>query len=355
MAIIDTYRSAVTRRREELAKLKQDLSKEQSKESDYKKKKNAATTAISHTKNSSTIKTKSREIDRYNDEIAKSSKRQGDIMKSISKKEKELNDAISRVEREEARIEKQKEAVQKKLQEETVNQMATIENTLSKHEEVQQKIQQDIEQLQAVPQNITVLFLASNPTDTNSLKLDEEVREIQQRIRLSEYRDSISFQSRWAVRSSDILQAIDETNPTIIHFSGHGTDVGDLVLMNTDGSAKIVSKEAITAAISTASDTVRLVVFNACFSESQAANIVNSIDAAIGMSDSVRDDAAVVFAAQLYSSLGFGHSIQKAFLQAKAALMLEGIPGADIPHLYSREGIDINEMILVAPDVAKTN
>lgn len=305
---------------------------------------------MSRTKSASTLKTKSREIDRYNDEIAKSSKKQGDILKSISRKEKELNDAIDKADKEEARVDKKKEDEQRKRQQETVKQMETIEHTLSRHEEIQERMKKDIEKLQTVPESITVLFLASNPTDTDSLRLDEEVREIQQRIRLSEYRDSISFQSRWAVRSSDILQAIDETNPTIIHFSGHGTDESELVLMNTDGSAKIVSKEAITAAISTASDSVRLVMFNTCFSEGQAANIVNSIDAAIGMADSVRDDAAVIFASQFYSSLGFGHSVQKAFNQAKAALMLEGIPGEEIPQLFVKEGLKADELILVDPD-----
>lgn len=44
--------------------------------------------------------------------------------------------------------------------------------------------------------------------------------------------------------------------------------------------------------MATASDTIRLVVFNACFSESQAESVVEHIEAAIGMSDSIRDDTA---------------------------------------------------------------
>ena len=131
--------------------------------------------------------------------------------------------------------------------------------------------------------------MASNPIDTSRLRLDEEVRSIQEKIRLSEYRDSVSFESRWAVRSSDILQAINETNPTIIHFSGHGAHTGEIVLQNPDGSARLVAKDAIAAAISTASDSVRLVTFNACFSEEQAKSVVGYIDAAIGMNDSINN------------------------------------------------------------------
>ena len=46
-----------------------------------------------------------------------------------------------------------------------------------------------------------------------------------------------------------ILQAINEVNPDVVYFSGYGVDTGELVLENTDGSAKIVTKEAITQTI----------------------------------------------------------------------------------------------------------
>ena len=192
--------------------------------------------------------------------------------------------------------------------------------------------------------------MASNPSDTSQLRLDEEVRAIQEKIRLSDYRDSIHFESRWAVRSADILQAINETNPTVVHFSGHGATNGDLVLSNPDGLKKFVSKEAISKAISTATDTVRLVVFNACFSEQQAENVVDSIEAAIGMNNSIRDDAAITFSAQLYSSIGFGYSLKKSYDQAIAAIMLDGIPQENVPQIFNRDDIVLDEIILVNPD-----
>lgn len=44
------------------------------------------------------------------------------------------------------------------------------------------------------------------------------------------------------------------------------------------------------------------------------------------MSDSVQDDTAITFAAQLYSSIDFGYSLKKSYKQAIAAIMLAGIP-----------------------------
>ena len=91
-------------------------------------------------------------------------------------------------------------------------------------------------------------------------------------------------------------------------------------------------------------------MFNACFSESQAKNIVQSIESAIGMNDSIRDDTAITFASQLYSSIGFGHSLEKSFNQAIAAIMLDGIPQETIPQLFVADGVNPDDIVLVSPD-----
>lgn len=169
-------------------------------------------------------------------------------------------------------------------------------------------------------------------------------------IRLSEHRDAISFVTRWAVRPLDILQAINELNPDVIHFSGHGSDTGELVLENADGSSKLVSKEAIIQTIMTSSDKIHLLFFNACFSYEQAIAVTEYVDAAIGMADSIGDEAARVFAAQFYSALGFGLSLKKAFEQAKAALMLEGINESATPMLFLKDGLEASDIYIVRPE-----
>ena len=351
MSQLDTYRNAMIRKREDLAKLNQDLAKEQAKVSPLQKKIISAKSAIARTKNQTTINTKYKEIDRANKSISDIQKKCGDIQKKIAQKEKELATTEKNFRNEEAKVNKKNLEADKKRQREMERQAAAFEQSLNEYGTVQTKMQMEIERLKAIPEKITVLFLAANPNDTPKLSLDEEARSIQEKIRLSEYRDSIRFESRWATRSSDILQAINETNPTIVHFSGHGSPSGELALLNPDGSTKIVTKEAITMAMSTASDTIRLVVFNACFSESQALSIVEHIEAAIGMSDSIRDDTACTFASQLYSSIGFGRSLQVSFNQAISELLLEGIPGENIPRIYARDDVDLDDMILVRPDV----
>lgn len=194
---------------------------------------------------------------------------------------------------------------------------------------------------------LTILFLAANAVQTAPLALDKEMREISDMLRKSDCRDCIECFSRWAVRPLDILQAINELQPEIIHFSGHGTATGELLLEGEGGKPKIVSKEAIIGAITAASEKVRLVFFNACFSQIQAQAIVRQIEAAIGMCIEITDECALIFAAQFYSAIGFGKNLDRAFEQARAAVLLEGLKEENIPVLYVKEGLVAKDIFLV--------
>lgn len=227
--------------------------------------------------------------------------------------------------------------------------MERIDQTLVTHNDLHIQTQEAITQLQDIPERITVLFMASNPIDEGQLRLGEEAREINEMIRKSDYRDSVSFVTKWAVRTQDFLQSINEERPTVIHFSGHGSDNDEIVFQDPQGRAKLVSKVAIVQVMMISSDTIRLVFFNTCFSFGQAEAVVEHVDAAIGMNTSIGDDAARIFAAQFYSAIGFGKSLKVAFQQAKAMLMLEGIDEKDTPELYVREGLNPNEIIIVKP------
>ena len=349
MALIDTYRGNVTRKRDEIAKLTSDKAKEKDKIAKARTKIDSANNAISRTKNASTVKSKMRDISSSEKEITAAEKKIAELEKKLSKAEKDLAEEQKKVEREEVRIHEQRIKAEASVQKNTQKQIAELNKTIQVHRQIQREMQSQIQELQKLPETITVLFLASNPIDTPSLRLGAEARAIQEMIRKSEYRDTIRFETRWAVRTSDILQAINEANPDVIHFSGHGAPNGDLIFENINGQIKVVSKEAMAQTIMTLSDKVRLMFFNACFSSAQAQSIVEHVDAAIGMNTTIGDEAALVFASQFYSSIGFGRNIKIAFNQAKAALMLEGIPEETTPELYVRCSLNAEDIILVKP------
>lgn len=192
-----------------------------------------------------------------------------------------------------------------------------------------------------------ILFIASNPESTEKLGLDEEARSIEEKIRSTDYRDSLEFITSWAVRPTDLLDKLNQHEPTIVHFSGHGAGEDGLILSDDQGEQKPVSADALKMLFTSANVNIRLVVLNACYSEVQAKAIAEVVDCVVGMKKEIGDKAAIIFAEYFYGALGYGRSVKQAFEQGKVALILEGISEGDVPVLIARKGIDPADVLLV--------
>lgn len=196
-------------------------------------------------------------------------------------------------------------------------------------------------------EKVKILFLAANPKASTLLRLDEEIRQIHEKIRAAAFRDSFELQSRWAVRPLDLLQAFNELRPHVVHFSGHGTCNAELVLEDYAGCAKPVGVDSLKSLFGTMKDNIRLVLLNACHSEDQARAVSQVIDCTVGMNAAIGDKAAITFASMFYGALAFGHSVGQAFEQGRIALKLEGIPEEKTPVLLARQGVDALEVSFV--------
>lgn len=341
MAMIDTYRRTVARKQDEIARLTEQKAKECTKITGFNNKIQTSTRQMNSSKSETTINNRLREIHRNQENIAKVEKKIADFEAKIAKKNRELQSEQRKLTNEEQKEAKKLQQQHAKYQREQSMAFNAVNRTLSEHSDA-------IHSLSELPKEITVLFLASNPRDQGQLGLDEEVRTIKEMISKSRHRDVVKLESCWAVRPGDILQYINEYQPTIVHFSGHGSANDELVLMDNNSSTKLVSMESIVQAMSVANEDLRLVFFNTCHSKNQANNVTEYIECAIGMNTSITDNAAQVFSAQFYSSLGFGLSVEKSFKQAKAALMLEGISEEETPALFVKEGCNASEICIVA-------
>jgi hypothetical protein len=194
---------------------------------------------------------------------------------------------------------------------------------------------------------ITVLFLAANPDDNTRLKLDEEMRAIRAKVRAAGHPELIELVSAWAARPDDLLQALNENKPHVVHFSGHGELTGEIVLVDGHGHSKPVGTTAIKELFRTLKGNIRVVILNACYSKAQADAIREIIDCTIGMKSAIKDKAALTFSASFYRAIGFGRSVSDAFEQGRVALLLEGIPQDDIPQLLCKSGIDPSGIFLI--------
>jgi tetratricopeptide (TPR) repeat protein/predicted ATPase len=122
----------------------------------------------------------------------------------------------------------------------------------------------------------------------------------------------------------------------VVHFTGHGTDDGRLLLEDGYGVAHLLSKQE-TAQLFTernAGQETPLVVLSACHSETVARELhaagvpaVVAVDARVPIADL----AAIIFAEHFYSALAKGWDARRAFEHARDAVALDPKVGDRYP------------------------
>jgi CHAT domain len=185
-----------------------------------------------------------------------------------------------------------------------------------------------------LPTSHTLLILAVSPTDQPRLRLDQEVRDIDESLRRSKYCDRFTIHQKWAVRPDDLRRALLDHTPQILHFCEHGEGEPGIVLENETGQSQIVPTEAIANLFKLFADKgLECVVLNACYAEVQASAIAQHIPYVIGMSAAILDKTALKFSVGFYDALGAGWSYVEAFEMGKIAIATEGILEAHLPVL----------------------
>ena len=370
---ISMYRSQVNRLQGEIAKLEQkqaDERKHAAKAADE-----AARIEGSITKRTSptTVTSKLRQAQSKRTKAADHEKKAGKIGEDIVRKTRNLTSAQSSLTRaldsqrrkDEAAEKKRRQEEQRHLkdlqrqqqrlaQQTSASRQAELAHERALTREAAERHRLHAEslsnaQLQQLPEQVTILLASAGPRDETRLDIAEEARDIAQRLRSSEHRDAVTLEHVPALRTLDLIPALNEHRPTVLHFAGHGSRGAELIFQDDDGDAKPVSAEAITATVATVADHVQLVVLNACHSSDQAAALTAHVPAAIGMAAPIGDDATRIFATALYGAIADGFSIQRAFDQALAQLQLEGIPQEHVPQLFTADDLVADELVLVRP------
>ncbi|MEH2243296.1 CHAT domain-containing protein [Nostoc sp.] len=190
-------------------------------------------------------------------------------------------------------------------------------------------------QYEGLVQQQKILILTAIP---HGLRLDREIREIEEAIRRATNRNLFEIRIRTAVRPQDIRRAIAEEQPQIVHFCGHGLEDGSLLLEDDGGNNKPVTPEGLASLFKLHANYVDCVLLNACHSEKTAIAISQYINYAIGMNQPIEDKAAITFAQGFYDGLGFQNSgnkdlFQRAFDEGIVAIQMENLSQGLIPVL----------------------
>jgi hypothetical protein len=195
---------------------------------------------------------------------------------------------------------------------------------------------------------IKILILTANPTDTARIRIDQEARDISDKLEEGLYRDEFELITYQALRPSDLQRRLMKHKPHIVHFSGHGSAVGKatLVLEDASGKSREIKAQQMVELFRFFNDTIRLVVLNACHTELHAQAVAQVIEYAIGTSAPIGDRAAITFSGAFYRALAFGRSIQEAFMLAKSEIELHDIGMSDKYELFVREDVDAGESII---------
>jgi len=168
----------------------------------------------------------------------------------------------------------------------------------------------------------TILILAANPTNTAPLRLEEEIREIDEGLRRANKREQYKLEQKWAVRSRDFYRAILDYQPNIVHFCGHGAGEDGIVLEDDTGKMALVQTNALASMFKLfAKKSVDCVILNACYSEVQAEAISQYVNYVVGMNRAVGDRAAVAFAVAFYDGIAAGYGVEEAYELGRSQMM----------------------------------
>lgn len=190
------------------------------------------------------------------------------------------------------------------------------------------------------PVQLKILFLGAAPTDQVRLALNQEVREIESKLRESHHGPGIELVQAWAVRAKDLQAILLRHKPQIVHFSGHGVGTGELLMEDDQGAACPVPVDALQALFAILGKGIGCVVLNACYSQSQADAIRAHVPCVIGMRKAITDQAAIAFSSSFYLALGHGQSVAESFELGRVQIKLAGNSGDDAPVLSCQPGVD---------------
>lgn len=181
----------------------------------------------------------------------------------------------------------------------------------------------------------TILALAANPQDTVRLRLEHEINQIEDHL-IKTGATGYQLVRTGAVQADNLVSLLLKYNPTIVHFSGHGSEKGEILLEDNSGRSKPVKPDTLQQVFAKLKGSIRCVVLNSCYSAKQAAAIAKSIDCVIGMSSAIEDQSAIAFSSKFYLALGSGCSVKQAFDLGCLEIKLEILEGDKAPVLICK-------------------
>lgn len=346
------YRGQLDRKRKQRVDAEKKAGEYRIKESKKRAEADKARQAAAKSKNLTTIKNKTGEANRRDNEAAaagREANRWQAKASSYSKEETNLAIKLAQAERSEAAaLERKRQREQQQADRLAAANQAALDDRVRQAENT---VSQVVRELRAPkPEKLRVLLLGAS--SEGDLRVGREQKRIRTAVESALHRDLIELDVRPAATTADLLDGITKFRPHVVHFSGHSSE--DLIVFEHERDepheGHLVTAHAFARAVTATDDPPLLVLLNACNSAAQIDSLVgDTVPFAIGMADEIADGDAITYAAQFYASVANGQSIYAAHLAGQASLELAGLDGAELPTLACAADVDPAATILVRP------
>ncbi|GAA2358838.1 hypothetical protein [Streptomyces cuspidosporus] len=345
------YRSLMERKNKERAAAEKKAGDLQAKAAGKRADAAKARAAAGKSKNASTVKSKLRDADRYEDQANAASRDAAKWSTKAAGLAKEAGEAQVKLARAE---QSEREAAEKARQRE---QLAADRRAAAEQKKIQRRLSTTEQQVGMVlrelrapkPEKLRVLMLGAS--SAGDLRVGREQSRIRAGVERALHRDLVELDVRPAATAADLLDGITRFRPHVVHFSGHSDE--DLFVFEKDidqpHEGDIVTARAFSRAIAATDEPPLLVLLNSCHSAAQIDDLIGTVDFAIGMSDEIGDTDAIYYAAQFYAAVANGQSVGSAHASGQAAVELAGLPDHDLPILAHASDVDPRATFLVKP------
>lgn len=206
---------------------------------------------------------------------------------------------------------------------------------LTKPSESKSKRSKSFNARKTAASQVRLALLVTNPERHAPLQTGIEARDIQKAIESTPNAAKFEVKIVLAPTFDDLIDNLNQFDPRILHFSGHGG--GSALLLDNERAGKdggeVLDFDMAAKLLRATAANIKLLVLAACDTVAGADCLLTPGRAIIAMSDSIEDEAACAFSARLYKSLASGASIRNSLEQAKLLLEQKGYLDAVLPTL----------------------
>jgi hypothetical protein len=192
-----------------------------------------------------------------------------------------------------------------------------------------------------------LLLLSPQPRDTSAIDNRKDAATVGARLQQLRLQQQLTLEEKLQPRWVDMPFYLTQLRPALVHFSGHGMKLSDLVFVDDVGNRHNVPPDAVNqlfAAHSTVG--VRGIVLNTCYSRAVAEQLISSVDFVVSTATELQDESAVRFAETFYPLFAAGESLKTAFESAVAQVLSHRRGTQDPPTLLLRPGIAADQYFL---------